>query len=454
MRNIFFFFSILFFCQLTWAEDKLLPLLVKEAVVEGKNKQFYQLQLRKIVLETIRKNGKYEIFLSTTPKNKNGPIYFIESLVSLKDDGQYLIEIKLISGKSQLVIREAWAALVPERFVLLQGRLCLVEVLYGPGMARKLKQSLMEANPEFSEYLANEDLASSLDNKELPSFLKNTQGSQSQAKMVKSLTQLKTSIQKDLEAQSKEAIDDPSSDEEPQDSESDQNPSAFVGEVVKKNETTSTKGSRPRVSHFLADIVYLNRSLETNYLIRTVNNLNYIGPRFTYRKSLSDYNADEFIFSAMNLRPWKFNETEFDVPDLRNIYAQYLNSSQVLPFDVILGIHYDNQIFINISEFNGGLKISENHLVWTQIGVERTFNLSLFSISFQALYAQNIYSQSNFIKKKDIKLDATRYSLGSEILYKKLRFGLYVSREEINSRSLKNFGITQDSFFSNFAYAF
>lgn len=454
MKNIAILL-VLLFSQLTFAEEKLLPLLVREAHTEGKRSSFYQTQLRKITLDTIRRYGKYEIYLSTRPQDQKSPIYYLESLVSLKDEDHYLIETKLISGKTQLVMKESWAALVPERFVLLQSRICLMEVLYGAGMARKLKQVLAQANPEFAEFLANEEvnIANSLENKEIPAYLKEKKSNEEKEKMLKNISQLKSSINKSLENQIEEVVLNPDDDKEEEDKSNADN-AAIVGELIQKTGPENKKGSRPRISHFLADLVYLNRNLESNYLIRTINNLNYVGPRFTYRKSLSEYSGDEFIFSAMNLRPFKVNKVDFDVPDLRNVYAQYLNATEVLPFDVILGIHYDNQIFINISELNDGLKISENHLVWAQVGVERTFNWSLFSISFQAIYAQNIYSQSNFMKKKDVKLDASRYSLGSEILYKKLRFGLYVSKEEVTSRSLNNFSITQESFFTNFAYAF
>ena len=452
----FIFFILLCFSQLSLAQDKLVPLLIQEARVEGEKKSFYQTQLRKISLDTIRRFKKYEIFLSTRPQDPDKPINYLDVQISYKGEFGYLIEVKQISGKSSRVLKESWAGFVPERFVLLQSRINLVEVLYGKGMARKLQSLLMKENPEFAQaQQANEPIITSLNNKEIPQYLKNAPLDNSMnEKASKDLTDLRKDIVKNLGKVTEESRKkDASLNEQKKENATAELTLLTEGEM-KKNDNPFGKGMRPRESSLAVDLVYLNRHLQSQYLLNITNNLNYVGPRMTYRKNLSDTKGDDFVLSVMNLKALKVNKVDFNVPDLRNVHAQFLKTVDFLPFDLLIGAHYDNQIFINLAEYNDGLKMSENHLVWAQFGVERTFNWKLFSLSLQALYAQNFFSKSSFMSDKDIKLDASRYSLGAELLLRKIRLGVFMSKEEVTSRSLNNFSISQDSFFMNFAYVF
>lgn len=453
----FIFFILLCFSQLSFAQETLIPLLIQDSYVEGSKRSFYQEQLRKITLDTIRRFKKYEIFLSTRPEGEDRPVNYLDVSISDKGEFGYLIEVKQISGKSSRILKESWASFVPERFVLLQSRINLVEVLYGKGMARKLQAVLMKQNPEFAQAQEGGDhpIVSSLNNKELPPYLKKSPTDNSMnEKASKDLADLRKEIERNLVKTTEEMGNKDTAHK-------DQKKEEPTGEVtllsegeIKKNDNPFGKGIRPRESSLAVDLVYLNRHLQSQYLLDITNNLNYAGPRITYRKNLSDTKGDDFVFSVMNLKALKVNKVDFNVPDLRNVHAQFLKTVSFLPFDLLIGAHYDNQIFINLAEYDTGLKMSENHLVWAQFGIERTFNWSLFSVSLQALYAQNFFSKSSFMSDKDIKLDASRYSLGAELLLKKIRLGVFMSKEEVTSRSLNNFSISQDSFFMNFAYVF
>lgn len=451
------FVILLCFSQLSFAQETLIPLLIQEALVEGNKKFFFQEQLRKITIDTIRRYKKYEIFLSTQTLDQERPLNYLDVSISDKGDFSYLIEVKQISGKTSRILKESWASYVPERFVLLQSRINLVEVLYGKGMARKLEALLLKQNPDFAEVkeASQRPIMSSLNNKEIPQFLKNSLTDNSVNETAsKELADLRKDIKRNLVKTSEELSNkNPSLSDQKKESPMSEMTNLSEGEL-KRNDNPFGKGVRPRESSLAVDLVYLNRHLQSQYLLDITNNLNYAGPRITYRKNLSDSKGDDFVFSVMNLKALKVNKVDFNVPDLRNVHAQFLKTVTFLPFDLLIGAHYDNQIFINLAEYNAGLKMSENHLVWAQFGIERTFNWKLVSLSLQALYAQNFFSKSNFMSDKDIKLDASRYSLGAELLLKKIRLGFFLSKEEVTSRSLNNFSISQDSFFMNLAYIF
>lgn len=464
-----------------------------------------------------KRKGYQLFFTNNPLTTKNELLNRLVVIVTKAGEDSYHIDIKQNSGKTGKPLRMAWAMNVPKRFLLLQARLSLLESLYGKMVAKEERVLLKKNDVAFKEFLEKREKSEALEksseetdeekesaknpvkkkskNKKpgqrtgnydegdditspessLDSTLnfdealaiqegaielnsKRFKGSSVSItdKEIEEIEMLQKNVRSSLKSKAEDLNqkDEKSEKTEKDNSDPSAEAPAFVLEnKAKTEENPYDKATRPRETRTLLDLVYLNRSLTTSYLIDTTNNFNFIGGRITHRKNLSETSGDDLIFSFMNLKSLGLNEVKYLVPDVRNAHFQYLSAFKYLPFDVLFGLHYENQFFITLPELNEGLKVAENHLIWAQAGIERVFEIKGALWIIQGLFAKNIFSKSNFMTGTDVKLDATRFSVGSEVIYKKWRVGVQFSKENLTSDTLSDLNIQQSSYFLNLAYA-
>lgn len=494
-------------------------ILLEYPQVEITNKSFYVDQINKLTIQTIAKHRGYEpVFANETIMKSKLLNRLIIKINKSKESGFFNVEISQNSGKSGNPIRNSWAVNVPERFVLLQTRLSIIESLYGKTLAKEERDYLKKNDISFKEYLDTKEKTAEVEEdsssdkgltdkdiikKKSKLKKKSDKSSDSGAEEVKGrdlITSLDTNIpyneikelvfkkpedfnqiifkirkknlQKEIEeienlqkairtSMAKKISSTKETDAVAAKSDTENN----NANQIKNNrdlpislDSTAlnpfNKEVRPRKTRNMVELVYLSRILSTTYLLTVYNKFSFTGPRYTYRRNLSEVSGDDLVFSIMNLRAVGVNDVEYSIPDVRNAHVQYLSSLSFLPFDYFLGMHYENQFFVNLAEINQGLKVAENHLVWVQTGIERVFQIKNIQTVFQAFYAKNIFSKSNFLKNRDVKLDGTRLSVGAEVSWRKWSIGMQYAKDLIESNTLSGFKIDQTSYFMNLAYGF
>lgn len=211
------------------------------------------------------------------------------------------------------------------------------------------------------------------------------------------------------------------------------------------------KGKRARANRFLIDYFVMNKNSNSEFLISTSNNFNFMGVRGTYRKNLDSFYGDDFVFSALVLKSVGSKNDEFDVPTLFNLYGQHLYSPWWLPFDILYGLHYENQIFLNLEESNKGIKEGQNHLLWAQFGIERVQQIGRFDIILSYSLFSSLVATSSF-NLVDKNISGFKSQAELQVVWdKRFRLGFGFSTDVLSNS--KAFKLDQNSSILTFTYS-
>lgn len=464
------------FCTLFAKERELLKINTP-SIVGIDNKKFYQTQITKMSQRMIWESNTYEILIAGKPK-KALAVKNLELHIK-KENGINTLNFSIVD-ESGRISNNAWAAGIPDRFVMLQARLSLYELFYGK---QKLKKSLNKitkkenekeevkenkntpGNDDADDSLTNEirailtsagittqmslrpfSMSSSLsDNISFEDALftinenikKQKKKSKRASEFTINLKAMRIAIamaiksSKDENQKKKAASQDKESEKqnsEDSDIEAQTNKDTFP--VSKKFD----KGMRARQTRSIFNTAYMNINSTTNYLIGTTNNYNFFGLQYQYRKPLSLKEGHDFVFSGHYFKSIGSKAEEFDVPNVINLYLQYLFAPEWLPFDLFAGVHYENQPFINLPVLNQGLQSGENTLIWSQIGVERVFYIRNKRLITNLSYFKSISAESSFETE-----NITSTKLFAQVEYditQKYRVGLGGFKTTLNSSKL------------------
>ncbi|MFG1494719.1 hypothetical protein [Halobacteriovorax sp. ZH4_bin.1] len=462
----------------------------------GNKSDFYSKQTIKLAQKLIWESPEYELAITTGINKKVEKNLKIKKLVLHTKKSKSVNSLYfLILNQDNNIVEQAWAAGIPDRFLLLQTRMSLYELFYGKQRIRKALKKLLSKQTKQKSKISSEDskdlndldielenhlkvlitqagletnikmkpfsLFSSLDDNLSyeDSLIKIEEEIKKQKKKSNRASEFKINLkkirldldiamdrQKEKVAQNKESKSKNEKEKEDEELRSDDT-FAISKSSNKEPGTKFQKNTRPRRSRSIFDFVYMNKNSNTKYLVETANNYNFMGARYTYRKNMSDTRGDDFVFALHYLKSIGSKAEKYDVPNIINLYVQYLFAPTWLPFDLFGGVHYENQPFINLPEYNKGLKSGENTIAWTQVGIEYIAELWSRKIIFNVSYFQSFFAESSF---KTNNMTATKIFGEVQVdITSKYRIGLGGFKTIVTA---DNFDLTQNTFLLSLNY--
>lgn len=208
---------------------------------------------------------------------------------------------------------------------------------------------------------------------------------------------------------------------------------ALVEEKKRKEKAKREAHMRPRETRMIFEYIYMNKSSRSQNLIATENNFNFTGGRLEYRKPLSLDKGHDFVFSGLYLKSIGTQADEFEVPDLLNVYLQYLYDPEWINVDFFGGLHYENQVFVNLERFNQGLAQGENTLYWSQGGIEKVFQVYGRKLILSGSVFSLLAGESSF-DLGQAALGGSKYHIEAVYLWGDgIRFGAAVTKDSVSA---------------------
>ena len=465
-------------------------LIVGTPILKGFEDSFIQLQAGKISVNVLAKSRQY-LLMFTAQGVIGADIKFkrLEMIITKKGN---TFDLKISINKVGTKISElksVSANEIEKRFLLLQIRKSMYELIFGKDYLNKMKNKLEKENEKDKNEMSGllkKGLGPKKVSNALAQIISDIQMSKlklkNREKILKKELQKKTLAEKKLSnfksniqtamrnERRKNEVDDKtdrefrgkqkdkkfiSGNSETKQKTNQKDPieggAGQFGENAYQNNLFK-KGKRPRGTRMFVEGMALNRVSNTRAILKNVkNDFFFTGLKGTGRVEVFPGLGDDFVFSFMYLK--KQGQGKHTIPDIKNFHLLYLSTAGFLPFDVNMGIHLENQYFINILFDDGkGSQLYENQIAWFQLGAERVFNIWKFMIIPQVSVSKNIYSTSSV--DEGVKLEATKLEFGGELGYKKFRLGLKYMQDTVVSTNVKSFTTTQTSTFLTLSYVF
>lgn len=465
-------------------------LIVGTPEMVGFDDNFIQLQAGKISVNVLAKSRKF-LLMFTAQGVAGNDVKFKRLVMTItKKSNVYDLKIAINKvGDKESELKSVSAKDIEKRFLLLQIRKSMYELIFGKDYLKKMQKTLEKENEKDKKELTGlikkglgpQKVANSLaqiisDIKLSKLKLKNQKKIYEKEKNKKELAEknldnFKSNIHSAIQAEKrKEEIKDGTDREfrgkekpkkqemassDKKDPAQQKDPLESSGGSFGNNaysDNIFNKDKRPRGTRLLFEAMTLNRSSTTNYILKNVQNDFFLyGLRGSARVEVFPGLGDDFVFSFMYLK--KSGNDGITIPDIKNFHLLYLSTMGFLPFDLNIGFHLENQYFINILEDDGlGPRVFENQYAWLQVGIERTFKIWKIMIIPQFSFSKNVYSDSS--AGDEIKLDATKIEFGGELGYKNYRVGAKVMQDEVTSVNLVGFKTQQTSTFFTMSYVF
>lgn len=236
-------------------------------------------------------------------------------------------------------------------------------------------------------------------------------------------------------------------------------PPLIMGEEKKrtalKRDATPVQSSesRPRyrtkASSLLIEYEFMNRIISSTYILTSINNLNYYGPKVTYRREYQEVGHDAFSLSLSSLKP-RISKNDTDavqIPAIINFDLMYVKSPEYIPLDFIVGFSYERSYFINVVELGAGYQLAKSNFYWLKGGPEFGHKIFFIDYYIQLYYAKMLIGNSDFLGSDAMKLDGSKYGIGLDVgLLSNLRIGAKFEKDKINAINIKQFSLTQESF--------
>lgn len=468
-------------------------ILVGPPELIGFSDSFIELQAGKIGVSILAKSKKF-ILMFSAEENPSKRITFRRLKMIIEKKGKiFNLTIKMVTSSQNTPLRITQAFDIQERFLLLQIRKSMYELVYGQdyleenekaikGESEKDKEELKSSKTDKLLELNGSDSVANViaaiineveKNKSLAMAMEQEYKNlaKAEAKKAVELNKQKSKIQKALgsegnrskriaekrmpEADGKGGHESETLKTDTKKKDSEQSfDEQYKGSISKALDNRKfDKSSRPRGTRIIAEAVSLNRTSTTSYLLDNVqNNFYFYGAKGTVRLEVSPDLGDDFVVSLMYLK--RLAKEEYRIPDIKNLHFLYLATTEYLPFDLNFGLHIENQYFVNIlSDEATGLEVVENNIGWFQIGIERVFRMWNFIFIPQISIAKNIFAASTI--GDNIKLDASKMEMALDLGWKEnFRMGLRMMQDTVTATNLKNFKTEQTSIFLTFSYVF
>lgn len=464
-------------------------LIVGTPKLEGFNDSFIQLQAGKIAVNVLAKSRKYLLMFSAQ-QVLGKDIQFKRLEMDIIKKGQVFdLKISIVrEGDKKSVVKTVSEKAIEKRFLLLQVRKSMYELIFGKGHVEKMKEQLKKENEKDEKELSGmikkgvkpKKVATSLaqiisDIKLSKTILKNRKAEYNEELNKKTVAEnqlrnFKSNIRTSLQVE-REKIERDNTDREFRGKEKDKK-SEFAGtkKDIKTNENGNlesksgkfsssplkqnpfNKAKRPRGTRLFAEGIGLTRHSSTDFILTGVENDFFLyGFKGTGRVEIFPGYGDDFVFSFMYLK--KQGKGELSIPDIKNLHFLYLTTPDFLPVDINMGLHFENQYFVNILKDDAsGKTVFENSFVWIQLGIERVFYIWKLLLIPQAAFAKNVTSESTV--GDGLKLDATKLEYGLEIGYKNYRAGMKFMQDTVTASNLDGFKTVQTSTFFTVSYVF
>lgn len=199
---------------------------------------------------------------------------------------------------------------------------------------------------------------------------------------------------------------------------------------------------------------YMTRNLDTTYLIKAQNNFSFIGINYRFINSLDYANTSKAILNLSYKKFLNINKGEYQIPNYLGAGLAYLGEPTFLPFDFSLGLFFENQFFINLAEYNTGLKVADSKLLWVNLTIERAFHVKNVEFILRILYGQTIFTRTEFFSDSVLNITGTKYGAGIDTLYKRIRVGVSYTMDDFSSDSFTEFSMKQRSMEFTISYLF
>lgn len=202
------------------------------------------------------------------------------------------------------------------------------------------------------------------------------------------------------------------------------------------------------------NLAYMTRNLDASYLIKAQNNFNFIGVNYRFVNSLDYANTSKAILTLSYKKFLNINKGEYQIPNYLGAGLAYLGEPAYLPFDFSIGLFFENQFFVNLAEYNTGLKVADSKLLWVNMTLERAFHIKNFEFILRVLYGQTIFSRTEFFADSVLNITGTKYGAGLDALYKRFRVGVSYTMDDFSSDSYTEFSMEQRSIEFTISYLF
>lgn len=225
-------------------------------------------------------------------------------------------------------------------------------------------------------------------------------------------------------------------------------------QIVQSDSIIFNKDTRSFFRKHDVNLAFMSRNVEASYLIKAQNNFNFLGFNYRFVNALDYANTSKVVLNVSYKKFLNINKGEFSVPNYMGGGVAYLGEPKFLPFDFTIGLFFENQFFINMTEYNTGLKVADSKLLWINLTIERVFYIGKLEFIAKLLYGQNIFSRTNFFSESVLNITGTKYGLGLDVLYRRFRLGGTYTIDDFSSDSYNNFSMNQRTAEISLSYLF
>ena len=129
-------------------------ILIEKNEIPAEYSSFYNDQINKMIVQTIAEKKYQALFSNAAIKNTNVDIPRIQVKIT-KGEGKDTSGIEILYGVdlADEKVRKSWVKEIPNRFVLVQVRLGVYEVLFGKNAAKKEREKVFKENQDYKRFI-------------------------------------------------------------------------------------------------------------------------------------------------------------------------------------------------------------------------------------------------------------------------------------------------------------